>query len=60
MLGRRSLETGNFTFQSLGEVFTKILRRMAAEFLGAGHCPPGADSLAVEASSASGLGLLGG
>ncbi len=53
------LETGNFTFQSLGEVFTKTLRRMAAEFLALATVRP-VLSLAVDVIGPGGLGLLGG
>jgi hypothetical protein len=53
------LETGNFTFQSLGEVFTKTLRRMAAEFLALATIRP-VLSLAVDVIGPNGIGLLGG
>lgn len=53
------LETGQITFQSLGEVFTKTLRRMAAEFLALATIRP-VMQLAVEAIGPGGIGLIGG
>lgn len=53
------LETGNISFQSLGEVFTKTLRRMAAEFLALATIRP-VMTMAIEAVGPGGLGLIGG
>lgn len=53
------LETGNFTMQSLSEVFTKTLRRMAAEFLALATIRP-VMTMAIEAIGPGGLGLIGG
>jgi hypothetical protein len=53
------LETGNISFQSLGEVFTKTLRRMAAEFLALATIRP-VMTMAIEAIGPGGLGLIGG
>lgn len=53
------LETGNFTFQSLGDVAVKTFRRMAAEFLALATIRP-VLQIAVEAIGPGGLGLIGG
>ena len=52
------LETGNLSFQSLGEVFTKTLRRMAAEFLALATIRP-ILTMAVDVVGPSGLGKIG-
>lgn len=53
------LDSGNFTFQSLAETFTKILKRMAAEFLALATIRP-VLSLAVDVIGPGGIGLIGG
>ena len=53
------LENGKLSAQSLGEVFSKILRRMAAEFLALATIRP-VMSLVVEAIGPGGIGAIGG
>lgn len=53
------LETGKVSFESLGEVFLKTVRRMAAEFLALATIRP-VLSLAVDVIGPNGLGILGG
>ncbi len=53
------LQSGTFTFQSLGEIFTRTVRRMAAEFLALATVRP-VLTMAIEAIGPGGIGLIGG